>query len=219
MILKTLSNKGDIFPSTSNAEVQYNKCNYCEKVFLNQLYLQSHLSRRHADMMDTPQKDKHFNDTNNENMKMNAEIMELKTKLKDMEQIIVNTNSQKNKLPDKESENKPLVINENKKVERNVKDTEVSTNNEEYLLDKFEQWKKEEHEKYENEIKLLRTQILETINAIKDKQPNQVQPAEHNDSTVIEQLHSTLVQQGAELLALKQELSNSVSSSTVIEVI
>ncbi|KOB73390.1 Zinc finger protein DZIP1L [Operophtera brumata] len=206
MILKTLSNKGDIFPSTSNAEVQYNKCKYCDKVFLNQLYLQSHLSRRHADMLDTPQKDEQVNGTNNENAKMNAEIMELKTKLKDMEQIIVNANSQNNKLPDKESEKTPPVIKENKKVERTVRDAEVSTNNEEYLLDKFEQWKKEEHEKYDKEIKLLRTQVLETMNVISDKQ---VQPSEHTDSTVIEQLHSTLVQQGAELLALKQELINS----------
>lgn len=209
MILKTLSNKGDIFPSTSNADAQYNKCNYCDKVFLNQLYLQSHISRRHADAVELLQREKQAKESNNENVKMNAEIMELKTKLMDMEQIIVSANKQ-NKCPDRESESKPTMIEENIELKRNVKDAEVSTNNEEYLLDKFEKWKKEEHEKYDKEIKLLRTQILETINAIKDKQ---VQQAEPKDSNVIEQLHSTLVQQGAELLALKQELSNSVSTS------
>lgn len=205
MILKSLSNKGDIFPSSSNAEgAQYNKCKYCEKVFLNQLYLQSHLSRRHADVIEIPQKDKQANETNNENVKMNAEIMELKIKLKDMEQTIM----KKNTVPEPKSpENRPPVTVENKKEERNVKDAEVSTNNEDYLLDKFEQWKKEEHEKYDKEIQHLRSQIMETINAIKDKQ---IQQPENKDSKVIEQLQSTIVQQGAELLALKQELNNSV---------
>lgn len=208
MILKTLSNKGDMFPSTANADAQYNKCNYCDKAFLNQLYLQSHISRRHANVMEQPHKEKQSNDSYNENLKMNAEIMELKTKLKDMEQIIVKANSQ-NKSVDKESEKDPTIVAETKNLERNVKDAEVSTNNEEYLLDKFEQWKKEEHAKYDKEIKLLRTQILETINAIKDKKIQQPEP---KDTNVIEQLHSTLVQQGAELLALKQELNNSVKS-------
>lgn len=208
MILKTLSSKGDIFPSTAKADARYNKCNYCDKAFLNQLYLQSHVSRRHADVMETPQKEKQANESYNENVKMNAEIMELKNKLKEMEQTILNADSQ-NKSVGKESEKKSVIESNDKKLEHSFKDAEVSTNNDEYLLDKFEQWKKEEHEKYDKEIKLLRTQILETINAIKDKQVQQPEP---KDSNVIEQLHSTLVQQGAELLALKQELSNSVSS-------
>lgn len=208
MILKTLSNKGDIFPSTVNAEAQYNKCNYCDKVFLNQLYLQSHISRRHANVIDTSKKDNQASESNNENVKMNAEIMELKTKLKGMEQTLITANSQ-NKTVVKELEIKQNSEVENNNLERKVKDAEVSTNNNEsYLLDKFEQWKKEEHEKYDREIKLLRTQILETINVIKDKQ---IQQPEMKDTNAIEQLHSTLVQQGAELLALKQELSNSVS--------
>lgn len=211
MILKTLSNKGDnIFPSSTTADVhQHNKCGYCDKVFLNQLYLQSHIARRHVEVLETPQRDKQTTEQNIENAKMSAEIMELRTKLKEMEQAIANTN---NTTPLKEVSNiPPAVAIENIKTinSKNMKDAEVSTNTEEYLLNKLEQWKTEEHTKYNKEINELRTQILETISSITEKQDA---PKENK---IVEQLYNTIKEQGVEIMTLKQDLINSVSISVL----
>lgn len=212
MILKTLANKGDIFPSTSNGDaLQYNKCSYCDKVFLNQLYLQSHLSRRHPNVIEVPQKDIPDNaqkKTEQENTRLNDEVMELKSKLKEMETMIAKTNNQTNTA---NTETKTDNLKEDKNItEKNTKDAEVSTNNEDYLLDKIEEWKREEHEKYNKEINLLRTQILETINSIKEKETPK-QPQMDPNVNFIEQLHATIKQQGSEIVLLKNELVNSVS--------
>lgn len=212
MILKTLANKGDIFPSTSNENtLQYNKCSYCDKVFLNQLYLQSHLSRRHPNVTEVPQKDIPDNlqrKSEQENRQLNAEVMELKSKLKEMETMIAKAN---NHPTTANTESKPDNLNEDKNItEKNTKDAEVSTNNEDYLLDKIEEWKREEHEKYNKEINLLRTQILETINTIKEKESPK-QPENDQNVNLIEQLHTTIKQQGAEIVLLKNELVDSVS--------
>lgn len=211
MILKTLANKGDIFPSTSGDTLQYNKCSYCDKVFLNQLYLQSHLSRRHPNVVEIPQKDIPDNvqrKSEQENTKLNDEVMELKSKLKEMETMIAKANNQANTANTEtktDNLNKDRII-----VEKNMKDAEVSTNNEDYLLDKIEEWKREEHEKYNKEINLLRSQILETINSIKEKDTLK-QPQNDPNVNLIEQLQATIKQQGAEIVLLKNELLDSVS--------
>lgn len=212
MILKTLANKGDIFPSTSNGDaLQYNKCSYCDKIFLNQLYLQSHLSRRHPNVIEIPQKDIPDNvqrKSEQESTRLNDEVMELKSKLKEMETIIAKTNNQADTV---NTETNFDNLNKDKNIiEKNMKDAEVSTNNEDYLLDKIEEWKREEHEKYNKEINLLRTQILETINSIKEKE-NPKQPQNDPNMNLIEQLHATIKQQGAEIVLLKNELVDSVS--------
>lgn len=217
MILKTLSNKGDgIFPSSSNTDaLQHNKCSYCDKVFLNQLYLQSHIARRHNEVMETPQKEKPTNtEQNNENAKMNAEIMELRTKLKEMEQTIANASNQSQTVPVQIVTNTLPVPTDNINTiaQKSVKNAEASTNTEEYLLNKFEQWKTEEHAKYNKEINELRTQILETINTIKEKQEGP--KAEPKENKIIAQLHNTIKEQGNAILKLKQDLSNSVSMRT-----
>lgn len=212
MILKTLANKGDIFPSTSNGDaLQYNKCSYCDKIFLNQLYLQSHLSRRHPSVIEIPQKDIPDNvqrKSEQESSRLNDEVMELKSKLKEMETMIAKTNNQADTA---NTETNSVNLNKDKNImEKNMKDAEVSTNNEDYLLDKIEEWKREEHEKYNKEINLLRTQILETINSIKEKE-NPKQPQIDPNMNLIEQLHATIKQQGAEIVLLKNELVDSVS--------
>lgn len=212
MILKTLANKGDIFPSTSNGNpLQYNKCSYCDKVFLNQLYLQSHLSRRHHNVIEVPQKDIPDNTqgkSEQEDTRLNDEVMELKSKLKEMETMIAKANNQANTA---NTESKTDNLKDVKNItEKNTKDAEVSTNNEDYLLDKIEEWKKEEHEKYNKEINLLRTQILETINSIKEKESPKLSQNNPNVN-LIEQLHATIKQQGAEIVLLKNELVDSVS--------
>lgn len=210
MILKTLSNKGDIFPSTSNGDaLQYNKCSYCDKVFLNQLYLKSHLARRHPNMIEMPQKDDSVQNmqTEKENSRLNDEIIALKTKLKEMENIITKVNNQGNKYENAQVTNENDSNNENL-MPKKTKDAEVSTNNEDYLLDKIEEWKKEEHEKYNKEINLLRTQIMDSINYLKEKE---IQKPLEYEPNLVEQLHTTIKQQGAEILDLKQELNNAVS--------
>lgn len=207
MILKTLSHKGDIFPSTSNDALQYNKCSYCDKVFLNQLYLKSHISRRHSNTIETPQKDEE-NTMNNINTKLSAEVNELKDKLKEMEKIIANTTNQNKQPKTIIDEVKPNIIQE---VKKNMKDAEVSTNNEEYLLNKIEEWKKEEHENYNKEMDKLRNQIIESIKIFKEKETEKPTPTETN---VIIELHETIKQQGAEILALKKELKDSVNMTS-----
>ncbi|CAH0600493.1 unnamed protein product [Chrysodeixis includens] len=211
MILKTLSQKGDMFPSTSNDALQYNKCSYCDKVFLNQLYLKSHISRRHGNVIETPQKDKQEINTNDQSSKLSEEINELKMKLQEMETIIANANNQ-TKATTNTEEKKPNAtttttnIVETKVKEKVMKDAEVSTNNEDYLLNKIEEWKKEEHENYNKEMNKLRDQIMQTINTFKEKDNDK--PVT-NEPNVILQLHETIKQQGIEISALKKELIDS----------
>ncbi|XP_022829806.1 zinc finger protein DZIP1L [Spodoptera litura] len=201
MILKTLSHKGDMFPTTSNDALQYNKCNYCDKVFLNQLYLRSHIARRHSNVMEAPQKDKQEIATNNENSMLSAEVNELKNKLREMELVIASTKNQSNPTIEIKSKTDDTV-KDNKK---DMKDAEVSTNNEDYLLNKIEEWKKEEHENYNKEMDKLRSQIIESIKNIKEKEIQNSLPTEPK---IIIELHETIKQQGAEILALKKELND-----------
>lgn len=220
MILKTLSHKNDgiMFPSASNESfMQYNKCNYCDKVFLNQLYLKSHISRRHGDVVEPPQKDKQENTINNENTKLSAEVTELRNKIKEMEQIIANTSNQLNNRINMNEAKAAAPVHEEKNynnpvhdTKKNMKDAEVSTNNEEYFLNKLEEWKKEEHENYNKEMNKLRNQIMETINNIKEKEKDE-KKSTSLEPNIILQLHETIKQQGEEIIALKKELTDSVS--------
>ncbi|CAH0405964.1 unnamed protein product [Chilo suppressalis] len=215
MILKTLTNKSDIFhTSNPGASIQYNKCSYCDKVFMNQLYLQSHISRRHAQVMEVPQKDFDENTKNTahsiENNKLREEVSELKDKLKEMEAIVKNFNN-------KQEITVPLNHNNNYSITQQTsletdnkqrKDAEVSTSNEVNLIDRIEEWKKEEQDKYNKEINLLRNQIMETIQALKEKDIP-ISQSSNNELKIIEQLNITINKQGSEILALKQELINS----------
>ncbi|KAJ0181191.1 hypothetical protein K1T71_003276 [Dendrolimus kikuchii] len=211
MILKTLSNRTDLFPPTSNLDThQYNKCKYCDKVFLNQLYLKSHIERRHADVIELSQKEI----DRDPNQNFNSEIIELKKKLKDMEELIASksnktesTSSIYNDIKTKDNNITETDKNQNKQnTPKNVKDAEVSTNNDEYLINKLEEWKKEEHEKHTKEISKLRNEILETINSFKGKEEKS--PTKTNSDTyIMKQLHATIEQQGVEILSLKEELN------------
>ncbi|KAI5634787.1 zinc finger protein DZIP1L [Phthorimaea operculella] len=214
MILKTLSNKSEIFgnPSTSNADsMQYNKCSYCDKVFLNQLYLKSHINRRHSNMLDVPQRDGPENVQNTtqekETSKMNDEIGELKNKLKEMESLLVKVNNERSTPipPEVKATENPTI---DKQAKPAMKDAEVSTSSEANLIDKIEEWKKEEHEKYNKEINLLRTQIVDIVNTFKNREAEK--PVQ-TDTNLIEQLHSTIKQQGTEIHVLKQELISTES--------
>lgn len=216
MILRTLSQKGDIFPMPSNDILQYNKCNYCDKVFLNQLYLKSHISRRHGNVIESAQKDIPQNSLNNENTKLSAEVTELKNKIKEMEIVIANTTNQVNNHLSV-SETKPAAISVNESINKNnntieirkeMRDVEISTNNEEYLINKIEEWKKEEYANYNKEMNKLRSQIMETISTIKDNDSKNLVPTEPNE---IKQLYETIKHQGDEILALQKQLNDSVS--------
>ncbi|XP_069354379.1 cilium assembly protein DZIP1-like isoform X2 [Maniola hyperantus] len=209
MILKTLNqNKGELFASTSQIDsIQYNKCNYCEKVFLNQLYLKSHISRRHANVLEIPQRDTTEGEVNNvTNTKLANEVDELKTKLKQMEDLIASkynpsTQTSIDGVSQLHTVKKDEVISDNK-CTIELKDAEVSTNEDGYILDKIQEWKNEEHQKYNEELSSLRKQIIE-IMSTKQKQDT---TSAHNDIKMMEQLHATIKQQGIEILALKNEI-------------
>lgn len=215
MILKTLNhNKGDIFNSSAQLDaMQYNKCNYCEKVFMNQLYLKSHISRRHEQVLEIPQKDITDNNqsTDNMNAKLNNEIAELKTKLKQMEELMENMQKCSNATKEEASSSTLAVkisnVNEEKisnTQTKEMKDVEVIANEEGCILDKIEEWKKEEHNKYNEEIKLLRQQIIDIISN-KDKQDH---ISIKNELKLMEELQNTIKQQGDEILSLKDKLLN-----------
>ncbi|XP_063833230.1 cilium assembly protein DZIP1 [Ostrinia nubilalis] len=213
MILKTLSQKNELFSYAAGDVNQYNKCNFCDKVFLNQLYLKSHISRRHSNIMEMPQRDTEDSSPNQpnitENTKLRDEILELKLKLKEMESAIKQNSEQANANVISQNKVESITENDNKTntVLKQTKDVKVATNNEDYLLDKIEEWKKGEQDKYHKEIDLLRSQIMDTIKSIKDKET----PVPNTELKIIEQLNITISKQGAEILALKQELINSRS--------
>lgn len=213
MILKTLTTRADLLPSTSKADIpECNKCKYCDKVFLNQLYLQSHINRRHSNLVDAPQRDDENGVLNNNvNSILTKEIIELKNKLKEMEAGIAETHKM-NLLP---SVMKPTEINnsesvkEHKKEEKSMKDAEVSTSNDEYILSKIEEWKTGERQKYDKELNDLKTQIMETIHLM--KQNDGQNKSDEKDPKIIEQLQIKVAQQDSEILTLKKELNESVS--------
>lgn len=214
MILKTLSHKNDILSCTTGDALQYNKCSYCDKVFMNQLYLRSHMSRRHPNVSEIPQRDSEENvqskSNNTENNKLRDEILELKLKLKEMETTIKNTTEQVNSnVPNHQKLENNINQNDDPIIKK-TKDAEVATNNDDYLLDKIEVWKREEQEKYQKEINLLRTQIMDSIKTLKEKEV--ALPAPNPELKIIEDLNSTISKQGSEILTLKQELINSVST-------
>ncbi|XP_050352404.1 cilium assembly protein DZIP1L [Nymphalis io] len=205
MLLKKLNNtKGDIFSSTSHADLQYNKCSYCEKIFLNQFYLKSHISRRHADILNIQQKEvpEKITANDNTNSKLNEEIEELKAKLKQMEILIINTRSSNGQ--DNVTENENIIQNvkpnNNEKLIKEMKDAEVSTDGN--MQNKIDTWKKEEYEKYNQEIVLLRKQIIDIISN-KEKQE---QSSFQNDLKIMEELQATIKQQSSEIISLKEEL-------------
>ncbi|XP_048006633.1 cilium assembly protein DZIP1L [Leguminivora glycinivorella] len=211
MILKTLTNKADIFPSTASGEVpQYNKCRFCDKVFLNQLYLKSHISRRHANLIDEPpERDvketevTQVNTIGNENIKLNEEINQLKLKIKEMEILITNNNKV---LIDSEV----IKGNERKNDKsKEMRDVGVYANNDD-VLKKLEEWKKTEQANHTKEIDLLRNQIFETLNSFKVKE---VEKPDESEKTIIAQLHKTIKDQGAEILSLQQALTETKMKS------
>ncbi|XP_045542557.1 zinc finger protein DZIP1 [Papilio machaon] len=225
MILQTLANKSDIYPSSNQIDnVHYNKCNYCEKVFMNQLYLKSHIARRHSNVvLEIPQKDLPRNENIqvvNEQSKLQNEIIELKSKLQEMEVLLITndhgkreSNAVTNKNTTDITENcsndhavKINVSNNIKSPEKQMKDAEVSTNSEVFILEKIDEWKREEFEKYNKEISLLRTQISNIIDYNKDLAKTNLVP---NDSKIMEQFQETIKQQSAEIASLKEELTNS----------
>nr|XP_032517835.1 zinc finger protein Dzip1-like [Danaus plexippus plexippus] len=204
----------DIFNSSAQLDaMQYNKCNYCEKVFMNQLYLKSHISRRHEQVLEIPQKDITDNNqsTDNMNAKLNNEIAELKTKLKQMEELMENMQKCNDATKEEASSSTLAVkisnVNEEKisnTQTKEMKDVEVIANEEGCILDKIEEWKKEEHNKYNEEIKLLRQQIIDIISN-KDKQDH---ISIKNELKLMEELQNTIKQQGDEILSLKDKLLN-----------
>ncbi|XP_063633565.1 cilium assembly protein DZIP1L [Cydia splendana] len=212
MILKTLTNKADIFPSTAGGEVpQYNKCHLCDKVFLNQLYLKSHISRRHAKLLDDlPEihvkqtEPTEVNKIGSESNKLNEEINQLKMKIKEMEVLITNNNKV---LIDSE------VIKTNESVEsdksKEMRDVGVYANNDD-VFKKLEEWKKAEQANHTKEIDMLRNQIFETLNSLKVKE---IEKPNESDKSVIEKLHKTIKDQGAEILSLQQALTQTKMKS------
>ncbi|XP_061712842.1 cilium assembly protein DZIP1L [Cydia pomonella] len=212
IILKTLTNKADIFPSTVSGEVpQYNKCHFCDKVFMNQLYLKSHISRRHANLLDEPpERDvketepTEVNKIGSENNKLNEEINQLKMKIKEMEILITNNNKV---LVDSE------VIKANEHVEsdkyKEMRDVGVYANNDD-VFKKLEEWKKTEQANHTKEIDMLRNQIFETLNSFKVKE---IEKPIENDKSIIDQLHKTIKDQGAEILSLQQALTQTKMKS------
>lgn len=218
LILKTLSNNGEMVPTASLFDLshQYNKCNYCDKVFLNQLYLKSHITRRHAHMIEIPQKDspkgEPENDAQSDKVKLHDEIMELRSKLKDMETFITNMNT-KTVTVDTGIQSNVIEAEENKQEKQTVKQTteiEPLANKDTLLEKKLEEWKNEEHDKYTKEIEALRSQIIDTINSLKE--PNTVSNSNHNNELIlIQQLQLTIKEQGQQIAKLTQEISDNVS--------
>ncbi|XP_011557530.3 cilium assembly protein DZIP1 [Plutella xylostella] len=215
MILKTLSHNGEMYPATSllDSSHQYNKCNFCDKVFLNQLYLKSHMNRRHPNMMEHPEKDTDVKDqyscNNNDHTKLNEEIMELRSKLQEMQTTITNLNNTHPTTPDfnniTSNVDNTNLVSEDIKGNGDAENTTAPDNT--VLLEKIEEWKKEERDKYSKEMDLFRSQIFETINTMnQQKTENTID----HEKVLIQQLNSTIQEQGHQIHLLKEEISSKI---------
>ncbi|XP_022124153.2 zinc finger protein Dzip1 [Pieris rapae] len=196
MILNSLKNQSNIFSTHTDA---HHKCVYCDKVFLNQLYLKSHVSRRHPNATEIPERDTDNPQIPDES-KLQSEIDNLKSKLHEMETMLLQKVT--------EPEQKPI---ETKKEEKQMKDAEVLTNID--VENKIEDYRKQEFDKYDKELSLLRAQISQLMDAGKKNENTKVD----NDNKLIEKLHLTIKQQGEELVSLRQELINSKQTNDYME--
>ncbi|GBP63233.1 Zinc finger protein DZIP1L [Eumeta japonica] len=212
MILRTLSQKNDIYTSTSTGEgyLPYNKCSYCDKVFLNQLYLQSHISRRHANVNESGMEVNHLipeKDANSQHKSetetLHAEIVTLKKKIEEFE----------NKATERNIEKQVFEKGTYTEVENNTQTPHLKKNDEpeqpittldqNILLLKLEEWKKEEHARNKTEIESLRNQILENLNLMKNKDTEN-ETKKYDD--VIDRLQNTIREQAIEIATLRKEL-------------
>lgn len=197
------------------------KCVHCEKLFINQFFLQAHMTRRHlnaindkaVDDQDQPQE----NDYRKMTEKLYREIEEMrerlgvaerrhfdefmnpKSKSEDVQKEDVESNE---KTQDVQSTSKdPAVLNASDSLEREPV----------FTKEMFEEWRKQEQAKYASEMDVLKAQLIESVNQIKD---NVTEPSEKNDkdenSEKLVKISAALKKQEEEVTLLKEQLSNKV---------
>ncbi|KAM3933536.1 cilium assembly protein DZIP1 isoform 2-T2 [Leptodactylus fuscus] len=125
----------------SSSAGPYHKCPHCEKAFMTHSYLQSHMTRRH------PEGKQNIQPSNN----MQYEIDHLKEELRlAKSQLEVEQAAHLEKISQ-------IQENEHKKsIEKNV-------------LKKFDEWKKEEREKFEDELSKVREMFMKELKEVTSK--------------------------------------------------
>ncbi|XP_073425675.1 cilium assembly protein DZIP1 isoform X2 [Dendrobates tinctorius] len=119
----------------------YQKCQYCEKAFMNTSYLQSHITRRHPD---GKQEIQASNKLQHEIKCLKEELQLTKSQLEAEQAAHLEKLSQ-------------IQENEHKKtIEQDV-------------LRKFDDWKKEEREKFEDELNKVREMFMKELKEVTAK--------------------------------------------------
>ncbi|XP_066436669.1 cilium assembly protein DZIP1 isoform X2 [Eleutherodactylus coqui] len=119
----------------------YHKCQHCEKAFMNHSYLQSHMTRRH------PGEQQHVQASNNLQHEMNClkeELQLTKSQLEAEHKAHLEKISQ-------------MQENEHRKT------TELN------ILKEFDNWKKEEREKFEEELNKVREMFMKELKEVTSK--------------------------------------------------
>lgn len=208
------------------------KCVHCEKLFLNQFFLQAHVTRRHLNAIndkvnsvdDLDQAQPQENDYKKMTEKLYREIEEMRERLsvaerrhfdeflnpKDKNENIQKDEIESNektesseKLVDIQSTSKdPIIVNTSNGAE---------TGESVFTKEMFDEWRKQEQDKYVSEMNVLKAQLLESVNQMKE---NIVESSEKNDkdesSEKLMKITNALKKQEEEVMSLKEQLSNKV---------
>uniref|UniRef100_UPI00398F2273 cilium assembly protein DZIP1-like n=1 Tax=Pristiophorus japonicus TaxID=55135 RepID=UPI00398F2273 len=120
----------------------YYKCQYCDKTFLNCLFMQSHIQRRHPNHIDVEKQ-------KNQSDKIQDEIDQLKKQLQ-------HTQSQ-------------LEVEKPMYYEKHSQELENRTRKEEETTKNFERWKEEEKKKLNSEMEKMKEMFVEEFKEMTEK--------------------------------------------------
>ncbi|XP_007666160.1 zinc finger protein DZIP1 isoform X1 [Ornithorhynchus anatinus] len=126
------------------AKASYHQCHFCEKAFMNQAFLQSHIQRRHPE-------DVHIAD-----LKKKAQTEKLQNEIDVLKEQLQLTKSQL------EAEQQAHMI-------KFSKEYEIQKTREEEILKSFDKWKEEEKEKLVDEMEKVKGMFMKEFQELTTK--------------------------------------------------
>ncbi|XP_038615581.1 zinc finger protein DZIP1 isoform X3 [Tachyglossus aculeatus] len=126
------------------AKASYHQCHFCEKAFMNQAFLQSHIQRRHPE-------DIHIAD-----LKKKAQTEKLQNEIDVLKEQLQLTKSQ-------------LEAEQQAHMVKFSKEYEIQKTREEEILKSFDKWKEEEKEKLVDEMEKVKGMFMKEFQELTTK--------------------------------------------------
>ncbi|XP_077294126.1 uncharacterized protein LOC143916758 [Arctopsyche grandis] len=214
------------------------KCTHCEKLFLNQFFLQSHVTRRHLNGNSRLDKNNVLTGENVGELVQSSgfhqeseyKIMteNLHQEIKDMRERLSIAEKRHfdeffnpiNKVENNEIQKEETESNEKSQIivvgstenKSSISETIVNNN---VTKEMFEEWRKEEQNKYMSEIEILKAQLLDSMNKMTEDIKDSTVKNENIDDNTEKLLNITtaLRKQEEEVRFLKEQLDKKAVST------